>query len=139
LLEGNPGKRPVPPPGPIDEGRPPPAPADLTTEQRAIWRRTVAEIKIILAPGDRELLYAFCVAVDHHHRAAKIVADSGMLVRGGRGSAPVKNPAESIVRANAKLIATLGAELALSPSARERLIRGTGGGTEPSRAARLLS
>jgi P27 family predicted phage terminase small subunit len=91
-------------------------------------------------PGDREVLAMFCVAVDHAHRAARLVGEAGLLVRGQRGSEVVKNPAESMARANARLVTTLAAELGLTPTSRARIIQGVAQIDDPyDDAARLLS
>ena len=57
-LEGNPGKRPLPPPDPSDQalGR---APQGLTEQERATWRRVVRECPW-LRRADRVLVELFC-------------------------------------------------------------------------------
>ena len=57
-LEGNPGKRPLPPPDPSDQalGR---APQGLTEQERATWRRVVRECPW-LRRADRALVELFC-------------------------------------------------------------------------------
>jgi len=145
VLEGNPGKRPLPRPHPLDasEGLPR-CPQWLTTEQRRIWRDTVREIRVVLRPADREILAAWCVQVSLLRKCAEAVNAGGVLLRGRNASGPalVRNPASSLLNQHTRLVAQLGAELALTPASRASL---TGIGVLPPdndrrrRAERLLS
>lgn len=123
VLEGNPGKRPLPKQHELDRrgGDPPEAPADLSADQRAVWQHVVDEVGVALRPADREVVLVFCVAADTFRKAAKLVEQAGVLVRGQRGTEVVRNPAASEARQWAKLVLAAGAELGMTPAARARL------------------
>ena len=93
VLEGNRGKRAIPSepaadPGPCDP------PAHLSAESRAVWIRIAPELeqKGLLAPRYLDLFEVFCDALVQYRRAARILNQTGPLVRGRAGDL-VTNPA----------------------------------------------
>jgi P27 family predicted phage terminase small subunit len=103
-----------------------PAPAELSTEAKVIWRRVVRDApKGQIVPLDGFVLAMFCEAYVRWQRASAAYGDSiGVLKGRGRGEQAtlwVKNPLHQIVRDNAAEVRLLARELGLSPAARAGL------------------
>jgi P27 family predicted phage terminase small subunit len=94
----------------------------LSDDVRVIFEHTVAELEYmgIAAPSDRDVLIAYCEAVDKHRKASALLARSPVLVKGMHGNL-VRNPALQVQRDAAHLIRQLAQEFGLTPSARARI------------------
>ncbi len=95
----------------------PEKPTNLGEAATVVWERVLAE----QAPGiiwaaHTDILHAYCEAVVRHEEAVRLLARSGLLVRGARGQELVRNPLLAIVRAEADLMRLLARELGLTPS-----------------------
>lgn len=131
---------------PDNEPTPPDAEPELddpnvADEVRAVWDRTLAEIKAmgLAFRADQDSLRCYCEAVVQHRRASAVLARTGVLVKGqsDRGGW-VRNPALQIQRDAAMQIKVFAHEFGLTPSARTQLgIDSEKGG--PAGAERLLS
>ncbi len=118
-LEGNPGKRPLPPQDPSDQalGR---VPQGLTEGERATWRRVARECPW-LRRADRALVELFCrtwlqlTVADR--RLVKLVAEGG----GG----PLADLEKLVSHARASCLRML-AEMGATAASRARVLGGTG-------------
>lgn len=125
LVDGNPGKRPLP----GREPKPPPSrprcPAWLPPAAKAAWRRIVPELDRLglLTTLDREKLANLCVAIGQWEEVTQTIAATGYMIRGRDGNA-VRNPLLLEQRGLARLIHTFGADFGLSPVDRVRLAVG---------------
>lgn len=106
-------------PKPVGPG--PTMPADMSPEAKAVWRRQTKAMALsgILTVVDTDSLRAYCEAVARYTKAAKLLEESGPLVRGMRGAELVRNPLHQVVRDNAILIRLFARELGFVPGARE--------------------
>jgi P27 family predicted phage terminase small subunit len=99
-----------------------PAPPELSTDAKTVWRRIVKDApKGQIVPLDRDILAMFCEAVIRWRRANAAYGDSIGVLKGRGGEAWVKNPLHQIVRDNAAEVRLLARELGLSPAARAGL------------------
>jgi len=100
----------------------PKMPADMDPEAKTVWRRVLREMRYmgVVRAADTDVLRAYCEGVVRYQHAARLLAQSGPLVRGQRGEL-VKNPLHQVVRDNADEIRQFARELGLSPSARAGL------------------
>jgi P27 family predicted phage terminase small subunit len=138
VLEGNRGHRPLPPeptpePGPCD------APEHLSARAKLVWDRLSPELeaKGLLAPRYLETFEMFCEAVVQWRIAAELVARTGPVVTGYRGSV-VTNPASREFQRYAVLVRAMGADFGLSPAAVSNIARGTPDQVDRASPARLM-
>lgn len=125
----------------FDEPQPasqePPRPAFPDAEMAEVWDFTTRELRKlkILAECDRDMLYAFCVAVYMHRKATREVVEYG-LVSGTPSGRETPSAAVRIVQETAGTIAKLATHFGLSPAARTAIKvgaatgEGDGHGTE---------
>ncbi len=101
----------------------PTLPADMDASAQAVWQRVMREFGAtgIITAADADALRCYCEAVARYEQSARLLMDSGPLVRGARGGELVKNPLHQIVRDNADLVRVYARELGLTPSARGSL------------------
>jgi P27 family predicted phage terminase small subunit len=97
----------------------PKMPADLTQAAASVWRKVMREMGAtgVITAADAEVLRAYCEACARYQFAARMLEQSGPLVRGQKGEL-VKNPLHQIVRDNAALLRSLARELGLTPATR---------------------
>ncbi|HEY8636960.1 MAG TPA: phage terminase small subunit P27 family [Candidatus Limnocylindrales bacterium] len=97
----------------------PKMPADMDAAAKLVWRRVLRDMRHtgVIRAADTDVLRAYCESVARYQHAARLLGQSGPLVRGQRGEL-VKNPLHQIVRDNADEIRQFARELGLSPSAR---------------------
>ncbi|MEX1173512.1 MAG: phage terminase small subunit P27 family [Chloroflexota bacterium] len=97
----------------------PKMPADMDPEAKVVWRRVLRDMRHtgVIRAADTDVLRAYCEGVARYQHAARLLGQSGPLVRGQRGEL-VKNPLHQVVRDNADEIRQFARELGLSPSAR---------------------
>lgn len=114
-------------------------PPGISPEVTEIWDYTIKQLGImqLASPADRDVLLAYCEAVNTHRRASEILAKSPVLIKGLHGGL-VKNPAVQIARDAAIVMRALAQEFGLTPSARSAIRMG-GGDKRNDSAARLLS
>ena len=120
LLEGNPGKRPLPPPDPSDQalGRSPPG---LTEQERATWRRMARDCPW-LRRADRTLVELFCRSwmqlTVADRRLVKLVVEGGDLQT-------IAGLQKMVDHARASCLRML-AEMGATAASRARVLGGTG-------------
>lgn len=121
---GNPGKRQLntlePDFGLVTNIEPP---QWLDVEASDMWKRVAPLLckQKLLQLTDLHNLEVFCSAYGNWRRAQMDLAKNGPVVVGAQGG-PVKNPAATVVKESAGVMATFGAMLGLDPSSRQRLI-----------------
>ena len=97
---------------------PPVMPRGMTPRAQGIWRRQLKALPPgIITAVDGDALRCYCEAADRYIEAAKLLAASGPLAEGQRGT--IKSPLHQIVRDNAMLIRLFAKDLGFLPSARE--------------------
>ena len=118
LLEGNPGKRPLPPPDPSDQalGR---SPQGLTEQERATWRRVARDCPW-LRRADRTLVELFC-----RSWLQLTVADRRLVKLVAEGGGPLADLEKLVSHARASCLRML-AELGATAASRARVLGGTG-------------
>jgi P27 family predicted phage terminase small subunit len=131
LLRGETRKERLNPNRPRPAGTGPTMPADMDRRAKAVWQRQVTALRLtgVLTVVDTDNLRAYCEAVARYEAAARLLQDSGPLVKGERGQL-VKNPLHQIVRDNAMLIRLIGRDLGFAPGAREGIQVGGAGDEE---------
>lgn len=139
VIEGNPGKRPLP----DNEPRPhkperPIAPSWLSDDAKKEWQYIVPRLDDmgILTKIDRTNLEVYCEAVATFREATHWVRERGILVAGQRKGDAKKNPALQVQRDAARLISTYSRMFGLSPADRAAM-DGAGGLGSSSAAAEL--
>ena len=98
-------------------------PADLSPAAAKVWRRVMYEMGAtgVITAADTDVFRTYCEAVARYEYAAKLLEQSGPLIRGARAGELVKSPLHQVVRDNAVLVRSLARELGLTPSARAGL------------------
>lgn len=124
LLAGNPGKRALNTNEPdfglvltVD------CPIWMGDDGRALWE-TVCPLlcrERVLAATDIQNLEVYCNAYDQFRMAQQDVKANGVTVPGATGGI-VKNPAATVLKEAAAMMATYGGMLGLDPSSRQRLM-----------------
>lgn len=113
------------PDAPKPIGKLPSPPADLGARAREVWERQLRSMGAtgVLTPVDADAMRAYCEAVERYEVAARLLRDSGPLVKGARATDDrpewVKNPLHQVARDNAMLIRLLARDLGFVPSGRE--------------------
>jgi P27 family predicted phage terminase small subunit len=119
MMEGNPGKRPIP--KEIEPIGRPEAPAHLTAEQRERWQDIVSSLPDeLLSSADVQALERMSVAWAAFRQACVLINQSGLLTRGQHGEV-VYNPLLRVRQTAATEMHVCGLLLGLSPLARTRL------------------
>jgi P27 family predicted phage terminase small subunit len=97
----------------------PKMPGDMDPDAKAVWRRVLRDMRDtgVIRAADADVLRCYCESVARYEHAARLLVQSGPLVRGQRGEL-VKNPLHQVVRDNADELRQFARELGLSPSAR---------------------
>jgi P27 family predicted phage terminase small subunit len=98
-------------------------PEGMSAPAQAIWNRLTADYAHtgVLASVDTDALQIYCEAVVRYRHGAKMLEQSGPLVRGARRGDLIKNPLHQVVRDDADLIRAFARELGFTPSARSAL------------------
>jgi P27 family predicted phage terminase small subunit len=138
ILDGRPGKRPLPPPGVEALGRPF-IPEHLSDDaRRCIEVITASMPDGVYSALDTFLLSAFAVAWEIHKKAAQQIAkpDFAWIVSNARGTLR-HSPWISLLNHQASTMASLGDRLGLDPKSRANLHLPEQG-SRPSRFAGLL-
>ena len=97
--------------------------AGMSAPAQAIWNRLTADYGHtgVLTSVDTDALQIYCEAVVRYRHGAKMLEQSGPLVRGARRGDLIKNPLHQVVRDDADLIRAFARELGFTPSARSAL------------------
>lgn len=97
-------------------------PLDMAPAANTVWRRVMRDMAAtgVITSADADVLRTYCESVVRYQYAARMLEQSGPLVRGQRGEL-VKNPLHQVVRDNAVLLRAFARELGLTPSARTGL------------------
>lgn len=100
----------------------PTRPENLGEAAGVVWDRVIDTYAAtgVLTAVDTDVFRAYCEAVARYEYAAKLLEQSGPLVRGQRGEL-VKNPLHQVVRDNADLLRQFARELGLTPASRSGL------------------
>lgn len=102
----------------------PPAPAWMSREAKAEWRRIVPKLAAagMVSQVDRGLLSSWCSAWATFVAAQKLVDELGPVVQGARGDGDrVKNPAWQVARDAMTTMRALSSNLCLSYADRARV------------------
>jgi P27 family predicted phage terminase small subunit len=107
---------------PRPRGHRPRMPLAMAPAAVAVWRRVMREMGAtgVITGADADVFRTYCESVARYQYAARMLEQSGPLVRGQRGEL-VKNPLHQVVRDNAVLLRALARELGLTPAARTGL------------------
>jgi P27 family predicted phage terminase small subunit len=121
ILEGNPGRRPIPESVRVDP-QAPKCPAWLDVEAKREWRRIVPELVALGIVGqvDRAALAGYCQAYARWVEAERVLSTEGQYIEGTKGGM-IKHPAFQVARDNLTLVKQFCAEFGMTPSSRTRL------------------
>ena len=124
VLQGNPGKRPLPKgePRPATADRVPTAPRWLSEEGRAEWKRLAPRLHAVglLTEVDGTALGLLCEAFAQYVTAKTIVDREGMLLVSDKGNAYQHPAAGLMTQARGELLKWVR-EFGMTPSARSRI------------------
>lgn len=123
VMEGNPGKRPLPKDEPQPKSGLPKAPRTLGKVGRDAWRRIGAELVAmgVMTEADRFALEALCLAWQRWREAEAMIDEFGALVRHPKTGLPVRNPALEVAGTERATVLRLLSEFGLTPAARTRV------------------
>ena len=125
LLEGNPGKRPLPANEPKPSPKAPKCPAWLPKEAKRKWKELAPKLGRLglLTELDGEKLTALCLHWSIMVAATKDVTERGNLVPSAReDGAMVKNPSLQILRDNSAAFDRFATGFGLDPVNRSRIV-----------------
>jgi len=123
VIEGNPGKRPLPAKKPaVPDKAAMPAPTGLSVTARKEWERVVPLLqeKGLLERVDEAGLHRYCEACARAAAADRFIHKHGVMIRGERGM--VKNPACQIARDASAEMKAWCVEFGMTPSSRGRMV-----------------
>lgn len=131
LVEGNPGRRPLPEvPKPTIAASAPKPPAVLGAEGKKLWNRIAPELHRLglLTDLDLEGLVALCVSWEQARAAAELIRKQGIVVdlpvfrKDGEiaGYRTQRHPAAQTLRDSLTQFKAFAAEFGLTPSARTK-------------------
>jgi P27 family predicted phage terminase small subunit len=122
VLEGNPGKRPLP----VNEPKPveiaPDCPEHLDDEAKKEWERIAPELESLglLTYIDKAALAGYCQAWSRWVEAEMILKKHGILVKSPNGF-PMQSPALAIANKAMEQIKEYLVEFGMSPASRTRV------------------
>lgn len=122
LIQGNPGRRPLPSGEPRPKAKVPSRPKWLEPEARREWTRVCRELAAlgILSILDRAMLALYCVAWGDYVELVALIKKEGWTVGTGEGGVK-RHPAASSLREAHDRVRSAASELGLTPAARVRL------------------
>jgi phage terminase small subunit len=137
LLQGNPGKRRIPPEAPPKAGPTGPPPG-LSPPAAEVWLRLAPELvaKKLLAPRYVDSFAVLCESVVAWQRAAALVAAAGPVIQ--RDGVVVSNPASREFARYAYLVRAGAVEFGLTPASLTAMARANEAPEAPGGPARLL-
>lgn len=125
ILEGNPGKRPLP----SREPKPPPiapkCPSWLPVDGKKLWRELAPQLERLglLTQVDGPTFTVLCLAWANLREAAGDLKTRGALVPGARSPGEtVRNPSAQHLNAAAQLVLAVAPRFGLDPQARSRIM-----------------
>ena len=119
-LEGNRGKRPIPPDEPKPSGSPR-MPDYFNDEQKRLWIAALAHLpRGLIGAADAAFLEVFSISWWTLRTARRDINRIGLMVKGSEGQ-PIRNPLLGIARGAAADLHSFGGDLGMSPAARTRL------------------
>ena len=127
--EGKRGHRPIPnEPKPVGS---PTMPDYFDDEEKRLWIAALAHLpKGIIGAADTAFLEVFVVSWQTLRSCRRDINRIGLMVKGGDGQ-PIRNPLLGIARGAAADLHLFGADLAMSPAARTKLIAVDDGEIDP--------
>lgn len=122
ILQGNPGKRPLPKGEPKPKVLLPPCPKHLDAEARREWRRMGHKLLSLglMTEIDRSSLAAYCIAWSRWVTAEEMIAKSGLIIKAPTGFL-LQNPMLAIANRAMEQLMKLAVEFGMTPSARSRV------------------
>jgi P27 family predicted phage terminase small subunit len=130
LIEGNPGRRPLPKHEPKPRPGIPPCPEYLDARARAEWDRITPELYAagVLTTIDGMVLALYCMAYSHLVDAEEALArmkardqlTSALMIKTKNGNA-IQNPLVGVINRNAMLVHRFACEYGMTPGARARI------------------
>lgn len=122
VLEGNPGKRPLPKGEPKPIPKAPDCPSVLDREGRKEWRRIVAELEPLglLTRIDMAALAGYCMAYSRWVGAENMIRKHGMLVKSPNGY-PMQSPYLAIANKAIDQMKAFLTEFGMTPASRSRI------------------
>jgi P27 family predicted phage terminase small subunit len=123
ILEGNPGKRPLPKAEPQPKRGIPTRPEGLTPEAKREWTRVTGELDRVglLTVVDRAELAMYCQHWARWWEAQKLITVNGLTYTTDKGEVKIRPEVKSY-QEDARLIRNFCADYGLSPSARARMV-----------------
>lgn len=127
ILQGNPGKRPLPKDEPRPEAKTPSCPRFLSGGAKAEWRRIVPELEALglLTKVDRAALAAYCQAYARWKEAEAFLTENGTTYvsrdKDGKVKFVAPFPQVSIAQKQSQLMHRFLVEFGLTPSSRTRV------------------
>lgn len=121
ILEGNPGKRPLPQNEPKPRPLAPKCPSRLPREAKRHWKELAPKLEKLglLTEVDGQAFADYCLCLARLEEAEKDIRERGILVPGDRGK--VKNPACQIAREYRAALQKWAARFGLDPQSRSGL------------------
>jgi P27 family predicted phage terminase small subunit len=121
ILEGNPGKRPLPKNEPKPRPVRPPCPRWLPVEAKRIWRALAPKLERVglLTEADGPAFADMCLCLARLREAEEDISRRGLLVPGDRGM--VKNPACQLAREYRAALQKWAARFGLDPASRSTM------------------
>ncbi len=113
-------------------------PPEASDEVREVWNYTLEQLDLmrLSSLADRDMLFAYCVAVAAHRKATAQLEAEGFVIKGLHGGM-VKHPAGIVQRDAAHAMRQYGQLFGLTPSGRSSIK--VGGVERKETAARLLT
>lgn len=122
LIDGNPGKRPLPKNEPRPAAAKPNAPAHLSAEAKKHWRTIIKQLHAakIMTRLDADALAIYCEAYTRWIDANEKVRTDGMVITSPNG-VPVLNPHLSICNKAFDQMRSMLIEFGMTPAARTKV------------------
>lgn len=122
VLQGNPGKRPLPKGEPRPRVVPMPCPRWLLPEAKREWRRVAPELKRLglATVVDRTALAAYCQAYARWRQAEEVLTREGLVFETASGYLAPR-PEVAIAQKSMQLMKGFATEFGFTPSSRTRI------------------
>lgn len=122
ILEGNPGKRPLPKNEPKPKPTAPKCPSNISRKAKAEWKRIAPKLERIgiLTEIDGSALAAYCQAYSRWVEAEEKLKDEDLTVTTANGNV-LQNPLVNIANKQMLLMHRYLTEFGMTPSSRTRI------------------